>query len=65
MSGLLVALQRTSILPTMQRRYAVIEAPSILGLKPTGVDRLPQKLLENRLAERVDARYAGRVASIR
>ena len=44
-----------------QRRYAIIEAPSILGLKPTGVDRLPQALLDNRLAERVDARYAGRV----
>jgi arginase len=46
---------------TTPHRYAVIEAPSILGLKPTGVDRLPQTLLENRLAERVDARYAGRV----
>jgi arginase len=44
-----------------QRRYAIIEAPSVLGLKPTGVDRLPQTLLENRLAERVDARHAGRV----
>lgn len=44
-----------------ERRYAVIEAPSILGLKPTGVDRLPQTLLDNGLAERVDARHAGRV----
>jgi arginase len=44
-----------------QRRYAIIEAPSILGLKPTGVDRLPHALLDNRLAERVGARYAGRV----
>lgn len=44
-----------------ERRYAIIEAPSILGLKPTGVDRLPHALLENRLAERVDARYAARV----
>jgi arginase len=44
-----------------ERHYAIIEAPSILGLKPTGVDRLPQALLENRLAERVGARYAGRV----
>lgn len=43
------------------RRYAIIEAPSILGLKPTGVDRLPQALLDNRLAERVGARCAGRV----
>jgi arginase len=43
------------------RRYAIIEAPSILGLKPTGVDRLPQALRDNGLAERVDARCAGRV----
>src|SRR4029453_18424418 len=43
------------------RRYAIIEAPSILGLKPTGVDRLPRALLENRLAERVGAKHAGRV----
>jgi hypothetical protein len=42
----------------------VIEAPSILGLKPTGVDRLPQALLENRLAERVGARHAGRVVPL-
>jgi arginase len=39
----------------------VIEAPSILGLKPTGVDRLPQALLDNHLADRLDARYAARV----
>ena len=44
-----------------QRRYAIIEAPSILGLKPTGVDRLARTLLEHHLADRVNARYAGRV----
>jgi arginase len=48
----------------VQRGYAVIEAPSILGLKLTGVDRLPQVLLGNRLGERVDARYAGRVETL-
>ena len=47
-----------------RRRYAIIEAPSILGLKPTGVDRLPQALLDNGLAERVGARHAGRVAPL-
>ena len=41
------------------RRYAIVEAPSILGLKPTGVDRLPQALLVNRSAERVDANTPG------
>jgi arginase len=44
-----------------RRGYAIIEAPSILGLKPTGVDGLPQALLENGLAEGVRARHAGRV----
>jgi arginase len=45
----------------MQKRYAVIEAPSILGLKPTGVERLAHTLLGHGLAERLNARYAGRV----
>src|SRR5688572_10040488 len=43
------------------RRYAVLEAPSILGLRSTGVDRLPTVLLNHGLAERVGARRAGRV----
>jgi arginase len=45
----------------IQRRYAVIEAPSTLGLKPTGVDRLARTLLDYGLAERAQARHAGRV----
>jgi hypothetical protein len=28
-------------------------APSILGLKPTGVERLPEQLLQNHLAKRL------------
>src|SRR5688572_20577808 len=43
-------------------RYAVLEAPSILGLKPTGVDRLPSTLLQHGLADQLHARRAGRVA---
>lgn len=43
------------------RRSAILEAPSILGLKPSGVERLPDALLENGLAERLHARRAGRV----
>lgn len=42
-------------------RYALIEAPSVLGLKPTGVERLPDQLLNAGLAERLHARRAGRV----
>jgi arginase len=42
-------------------RFAVIEAPSILGLFPNGVERLPDALLAAGLADRLDARRAGRV----
>jgi arginase len=42
-------------------QYAIIEAPSILGLKPTGVDRLPQRLLELGLAEGIAARHAAKL----
>jgi arginase len=45
----------------IRRRYAIIEAPSTLGLRPTGVERLPDTLLMNGLAERLEARRAGRV----
>jgi arginase len=45
-------------------RYAIIEAPSILDLKPTGVDRLPTVLLQHGLAEQLRARRAGRVVPI-
>jgi arginase len=41
--------------------YAIVEAPSVLGLKPTGVDGLPARLLDLGLAERIGARRAGRV----
>jgi arginase len=43
-------------------KYAILEAPSILGLKPTGVDRLPSALLQHGLADQLHARRAGRVA---
>jgi arginase len=43
------------------RHYAIIEAPSILGLKPTGVDQLPAQLMHHGLAERLRARRAGRI----
>ena len=43
------------------RRYAVIEAPSVLGLRPTGVETLPEALLGAGLAVKLRARRAGRV----
>ena len=43
----------------VNRRYAIIEAPSVLGLRPTGVETLPHALLGAGLARRLKARRAG------
>ena len=43
------------------RRYAILEAPSVLGLWPSGVERLPDVLLAQGLDERLGARRAGRI----
>jgi arginase len=40
---------------------AVIEAPSVLGLFPRGVENLPEALLDAGLLPRLGARHAGRV----
>jgi len=40
---------------------AVIEAPSILGLRPTGVETSPEALIRAGLIDRLTARHAGRV----
>jgi arginase len=45
-------------------RYAVIEAPSVLGLWPSGVEGLPGALLERGLAQRLKARRAGQVTTL-
>lgn len=42
--------------------YAIIEAPSVLGLFPKGVELLPDALLTAGLAKRISANHAGRVA---
>lgn len=42
-------------------RYAIVEAPSGLGLRSKGVEGLPAALLQHGLAERLQARRAGRV----
>lgn len=44
------------------RHYAVLEAPSIFGLRSLGVDRLPEVLLKHGLVERLRGRHAGVVA---
>jgi arginase len=45
-----------------QREFSVIDAPSILGLRPTGVELLPKALREAGLLEQLKADYAGMVA---
>lgn len=47
-------------MPTLS--YAILEAPSTLGLATDGVERLPDRLLDLGLAERIHARRAGRLA---
>jgi len=41
--------------------YAILEAPSVLGLFPRGVERLPEALLDAGLAGALGARHAGQV----
>lgn len=45
----------------MLKSIAIIEAPSILGLQPTGVERLPDALVRAGLLGRLHARHAERV----
>ena len=42
-------------------RFAIVEAPSVLGLFPGGVENLPGALLDAGLAETLNARHACRV----
>jgi arginase len=44
-----------------ERSFAIVEAPSVLGLFPKGVETLPEALLGAGLAERLGARRAGRI----
>jgi arginase len=41
--------------------YVIVEAPSILGLRPTGVERLSENLLARGLARRIGARRVERI----
>jgi arginase len=42
-------------------RFVIIDAPSVLGLRPTGVELLPAALKAAGLHDALDAGYAGRV----
>jgi arginase len=45
----------------IMHEFAIIDAPSILGLRPTGVENLPQALKAAGLHEKLEAQYVGRV----
>jgi arginase len=45
-------------------QFAIIDAPSILGLRPTGVQYLPEALKAADLMKKLKAEYAGRVLSL-
>jgi arginase len=44
--------------------FTIIDAPSILGLRPTGVEYLPEALKAVGLMDRLNADYAGRVSPL-
>ncbi len=43
-------------------RFAIVDAPSVLGLRPTGVERLPEALKAAGLQKKLNAEYAGEVS---
>jgi arginase len=43
------------------RKYAIVDAPSILGLRPAGVELLPETFRRSGLLERLNAEYCGAV----
>jgi arginase len=45
-------------------QFAIIDAPSILGLRPTGVEHLPEALRAAGLLTHLRAEYAGRISSL-
>lgn len=45
----------------MPKSYAILEAPSTLGLATEGVEHLPRRLLRLGLAERIHARHVARL----
>src|SRR5215469_11113048 len=43
-------------------QFAIIDAPSILGLRPTGVEHLPEALRAAGLSTHLSGEYAGRIS---
>ena len=49
---------------SLKRKYAILDAPSILGLRPTGVELLPERLRRAGLQERLNSEYCGVVTPL-
>jgi hypothetical protein len=47
----------------VERKYAIVEAPSILGLRPSGVEKLAERVLAHGFAEHIGARHAVRLST--
>jgi len=45
-------------------QFAIVDAPSILGLRPTGVEHLPEALRAAGLLTELSGEYAGRISSL-
>jgi arginase len=45
-------------------QFAIIDAPSILGLRPTDVEHLPEALRAAGLLTHLRGEYAGRISSL-
>lgn len=48
----------------MNSKYTIVDAPSILGLKPTGVQLLPEALRAAGIVERLEGESGGQVLSL-
>lgn len=49
---------------SLKRKYAILDAPSIFGLRPTGVELLPETLRQAGLLERLNSEYCGVVTPL-
>lgn len=56
-------MSHAGVADRVRKRFAVLDAPSILGLKPTGVELLPRALRGAGLLQSLSARDAGTVRS--
>lgn len=59
----MILFKSSYVLPRTIARFAILDAPSILGLRPTEVEYLPEAIKAAGLLERLNAEYAGQVSA--